>query len=113
MGTFRIEDFQSQSLLLANYAELAAFDACMADTARWPLLPPPGMLPFVVYKTNTITYTCGYHQDTFMKRSSVRATANVRDRRRLDDGLHHGVFEVAAHFVVSLYVLGTPSLVGL
>jgi len=69
MGTFRIEDFQSQNLLLANYAELGAFNACMADTVRWPLRLPPAMLPFVVYKTNTITYTCGYHQGYVDRRS--------------------------------------------
>jgi hypothetical protein len=62
MESFGIKDFQSQNLLLANYAELGAFITCMADRASWPLVLSPSLLPSVVYKTNTITYTCGYHQ---------------------------------------------------
>jgi hypothetical protein len=87
MGTFLIDDFQSQNLLLANYAELGAFNACMTDTVRWPLLLPPAMLPLVVYKTNTITYTCGYHQG-YVERRSEYAFLFTSDCWKLREILH-------------------------
>ena len=87
MGTFRIKDFQSQNLLLANYAEFGAFNACMADTVKWPLLLPPAMLPFVVYKTNTITYTCGYHKG-YLDRRSEYAFLFTSDCWKLREILH-------------------------
>jgi hypothetical protein len=69
IGSFEIRDYQTQNLLLANYAELGVFSAAIVGELVWPLELPPGLLQAVVYKTNTITYTCGYHRGLTEPRS--------------------------------------------
>jgi hypothetical protein len=69
LGLLRVKDSQLENLVLANYAELGVFSAGMTGTLTWPLRLPSSDLPLIMYKTNTITYTCGYHRGVFEPRS--------------------------------------------
>jgi hypothetical protein len=50
-----------RDLLAANVAELAAFAGQRRELGG-PYLVAPGAASYVVYKTNTLTYTCGIHK---------------------------------------------------
>jgi len=62
LSRFENLDFQSQNLLFANFAELGTLTAAAAGDWVWPLSLPSELFPIVLHKTNTITYTCGYHR---------------------------------------------------
>jgi hypothetical protein len=50
-----------RDLLVANVAELAAFSGETREPGG-PYIVPPGAASYAVYKTNTLTYTCGIHE---------------------------------------------------
>jgi len=50
-----------RDLLVANIAELAAFSGIKREQGG-PYIVPSGAASYAVYKTNTLTYTCGIHQ---------------------------------------------------
>jgi hypothetical protein len=50
-----------RDLLVANVAELAAFSGIKREPGG-PYVVPPGAASSTVYKTNTLTYTCGIHK---------------------------------------------------
>jgi hypothetical protein len=50
-----------RDLLVANVAELAAFSGQTREPGG-PYIVAPGAASYTVYKTNTLTYTCGIHK---------------------------------------------------